>query len=82
MSWFTVHLPIVSALTICGDATAELVREVEVEPGVRWIFCGGYAIGMIGLTLLAFLEQEMDKPGELWMPKVCLESYPTAERSY
>jgi len=63
-------MPIVSALTLVGDASAEFIEEEEVETGVRWFFCVGYAVGMIGMTILASLEVEMDKKGELWVRKV------------
>ncbi|KAK0562904.1 hypothetical protein OC861_005080 [Tilletia horrida] len=67
--WFTIHMPIVSALTLCGDACAEFVKELEVKDGVRWMLCETYAIGMIGIWVLAMIEQEKDQPGELYIPK-------------
>lgn len=63
-------MPIVAALTLTGDASADLIQEEEVENGVRWFFCVGYAVGMIGMTALAALEREEDKKGELWIRKV------------
>lgn len=68
-AWFTVHMPIVSALTLCGDACAEFVKELEVNDGVRWMLCETYAIGMIGIWVLAQIEEERDGPGELYISK-------------
>ena len=74
--WFTVHVPIVSALTIVGDASAELIKDnLEVPEGVRWIFCGGYSVAMIGIWGLAMLDTDEDEPGEIWFPMVCLTVY-------
>ncbi|CEH13489.1 Low temperature requirement A [Ceraceosorus bombacis] len=67
--FFNLHLPIVSALTLCGDAMADLIHESAVKSGVRWIACESYAVGMLGLWCLATLEVERDAPGELWFPK-------------
>ncbi|PWO00818.1 hypothetical protein FA09DRAFT_358177 [Tilletiopsis washingtonensis] len=67
--WFTLHLPIVSALTLCGDSMADLTKEQFVPQAIRWITCGTYAIGMLGMWALAMLEQETDMPGELWVRK-------------
>jgi low temperature requirement protein LtrA len=67
--WFTLHLPFVSALTLCGDSTAELISETEVPQGVRWIFSASYAIAMISLTLIAYTECDHDEAGVLWFPK-------------
>jgi hypothetical protein len=69
--WFTLHIPIVSALTIVGDATGVLVREnIDVATGIRWIFCGGYSVAMFFIWALAMLEFEEDLPNELWFPRV------------
>lgn len=70
MSYYTLHIPIVSALTLCGDSMAELVKEDHVSSAIRWIACETYAIGMIGLWCLAMIECERDEKGELWLPKV------------
>lgn len=71
MAWFNLHIPLVMALTIVGDASADLVRSnLEVEHGVRWIFCGGYSIAMLSLWGLAVIDTDKDAPGELWFPKV------------
>lgn len=59
-----------SALTLCGDALADLVKENHVSNGIRWMSCGSYGVGMLGIWALAILEREEDKPGELWLPKV------------
>lgn len=67
--WFLLHLPLVSALTLCGDSTAELVKENEVSQGVRWIFAVTYALSMFCTVLLVFLEQELDIPGELFFSR-------------
>lgn len=69
MTWFTLHLPFVAAIALCGDTTAELVREQEVAQGIRWMFSGSYAVAMVCLTCIALLERETDKPGELWFNK-------------
>ena len=69
VTWFSLHLPFVAAITLCGDTTAELVHEQEVPQGVRWMFSGSYAVAMISLTCIALLERETDKPGELWFSK-------------
>lgn len=70
LPFFGLHLPLVSAITLCGDATAELVKEnYEVPQGVRWIFAASYAIGMLSTALLVMLEKEMDNPGELFFSK-------------
>ncbi|KAA8897118.1 hypothetical protein TRICI_006794 [Trichomonascus ciferrii] len=68
--WFTFHLPFVSALTLCGDSTAELISETEVPQGVRWIFSASYAIAMVSVTLIAYTECDHDEPGVLWFPKM------------
>lgn len=70
MVFFTCHLPIVSALTLCGDALADFVKETRVSSGVRWMACASYAVGMIMLWALAIVEHERDAKGELWFPKV------------
>lgn len=49
---------------------AELTKELAINNGIRWIACETYAVGMIGMWGLAWLETETDKPGELWIPKV------------
>ncbi|KAJ9475219.1 hypothetical protein PHBOTO_005311 [Pseudozyma hubeiensis] len=67
--YFALHLPLVSAITLCGDATAELVKENEVAQGIRWIFSASYAIGMVSTALLVMLEKEHDAPGELFFSK-------------
>ncbi|KAK0536325.1 hypothetical protein OC834_001229 [Tilletia horrida] len=67
--WFTIHIPIVSALTLCGDACAEFVKELEVSDGIRWMLCETYAIGMLGIWVLAMIEEERDAPGELFLHK-------------
>lgn len=69
IAFFTLHLPIVCALTLCGDSMADFVRESHVESAVRWIACETYAIGMIGMWCLATLEHSKDAKGELWLPK-------------
>ncbi|SNX81695.1 uncharacterized protein MEPE_00400 [Melanopsichium pennsylvanicum] len=69
LPYFGLHLPLVSAITLCGDATAELVRENKVAQGIRWIFSATYAIGMISTALLVMLEKEHDEPGDLFFPK-------------
>jgi hypothetical protein len=71
--YFTLHIPIVCALTLCGDSMAELVREDHVSQAIRWFACETYATGMIGIWCLAMLEHERDAKGELWLPKVCME---------
>lgn len=67
--FFALHLPLVSAITLCGDATAELVKENEVAQGIRWIFASTYAIGLISTALLVMLEKEHDARGELFFSK-------------
>lgn len=67
--WFTFHLPFVSALTLCGDSTAELIGETEVPQGVRWIFSASYAIALVSVTLIAYTECDHDEPGVLWLSK-------------
>lgn len=37
--------------------------------GIRWIFSGSYAIGMVSTALLVMLEKEHDAPGELFFSK-------------
>ena len=75
--WFSIHLPIVSALTIVGDASAELIKDnLDVPSGVRWIFCGGYSVAMIGIWALAMLDTDEDAPGEIWFPMVRPSSLP------
>ncbi|PWN47880.1 hypothetical protein IE53DRAFT_389966 [Violaceomyces palustris] len=69
ISWFSLHLPFVCSVTLCGDATAELVKEEEVKQGLRWIFCLTYAIGMTTVGLLAYTEKELDRKGEVWFNK-------------
>lgn len=64
-----LHLPVVSALTLCGDALADFVKEDRVSSGVRWLACESYAVGMIVLWILAMLERERDEKGELWLPR-------------
>lgn len=49
---------------------AELVRYNHVSNAIRWIACETYAIGMIGVWCLAWIEHERDAKGELWLPKV------------
>jgi hypothetical protein len=68
--WFALHIPMVAALTLAGDACTELVREEEVEQGIRWIFCGGVCTGLGCLAVLAALERDKDEPGTLYMRKV------------
>lgn len=67
--YFVLHLPLVSAITLCGDVTAELVKENEVAQGLRWIFSATYAIGMVSTALLVMLEKEHDEKGELFWSK-------------
>ncbi|KAE8222422.1 hypothetical protein CF319_g4374 [Tilletia indica] len=67
--WFTLHIPVVSALTLCGDACAEFVKELEVYEGVRWMLCETYAVGMVGIWGLAMIEEDRDAPGELYIHK-------------
>ncbi|SPO20974.1 uncharacterized protein UTRI_00451 [Ustilago trichophora] len=69
LPYFVLHLPLVSAITLCGDATAELVKENEVAQGIRWIFSATYTIGMVSTALLVMLEKEHDAPGELFFSK-------------
>lgn len=69
LPYFVLHLPLVSALTLCGDATAELVKHDHVHQGVRWIYAASYSIGLISTALLVMLEKEHDAPGELFFPK-------------
>jgi low temperature requirement protein LtrA len=69
MGFFTLHLPIVSSLTLCGDALADFIKEERVPSGVRYLACESYAVGTIMLWCLAMLEHERDEPGELWLPK-------------
>lgn len=69
LPWFALHLPLVSAITLCGDATAELVKENEVAQGIRWIFSVTYAIGLVSTALLVMLEKEHDVRGELFFSK-------------
>ena len=65
MCFFSIHLPIVSSLTLCGDALADFIREEHVPSGVRWLACESYAVGIIMLWCLAMLEHERDEKGEL-----------------
>ncbi|KZT60766.1 hypothetical protein CALCODRAFT_84347 [Calocera cornea HHB12733] len=68
--WFSLHFPIVAALTLVGDTTYEFVAEEEgLSDGHRWMFSGGYAVAMIGIWMLAMLERERDEPGVLWLSK-------------
>ncbi|CBQ67797.1 conserved hypothetical protein [Sporisorium reilianum SRZ2] len=69
LPYFALHLPLVSAITLCGDATAELVKHNEVAQGIRWIFAASYAVGMVATALLVMLEKEHDAPGELFFSK-------------
>jgi hypothetical protein len=69
VTWFSLHLPLVAAITLCGDTTAELVHEQEVPQGIRWMFSGSYAVAMVSLTCIALLERETNKPRELWLSK-------------
>lgn len=69
IAYITLHLPIVCALTLCGDSMADFVRNARVESSIRWIACETYAIGMIGMWCLAMLEHSKDAKGELWLPK-------------
>ncbi|PWN38115.1 uncharacterized protein FA14DRAFT_159840 [Meira miltonrushii] len=64
-----LHLPVVSALTLCGDALADFIKEDRVPSGVRWLACESFAVGMIALWMLAMLEHERDEKGELWLPR-------------
>jgi hypothetical protein len=68
-AWFTLHIPLVSAVTLCGDSTAELIKDEEVPDGIRWIFSGAFAVAMLSLASLALLEKEHDEAGELWFSK-------------
>ncbi|UZJ51961.1 hypothetical protein CBS101457_001281 [Exobasidium rhododendri] len=68
--YFTLHLPLVSAMTLCGDSMADLVRDEHVSNSIRWIACETYAISMIALWSLAMIEHERDARGELWLPKL------------
>jgi hypothetical protein len=49
---------------------ADMVREEHVSSAIRYIACETYAIGMVGLWLLAAIEHERDEKGELWISKV------------
>ncbi|PWZ02640.1 hypothetical protein BCV70DRAFT_209227 [Testicularia cyperi] len=69
MAWFILHLPLAAALTLCGDSTAELVKEEHVAQGVRWMYAATYAISMVCTVLLVAIEQEHDIPGELYFAK-------------
>ncbi|CAO1638383.1 unnamed protein product [Parajaminaea phylloscopi] len=69
ITWFNVHLPLVCALTLCGDVMAEFVAEELVEQPLRWMLCESYAIGMIGLWVLAMIEADRDEVGDLWIRK-------------
>jgi low temperature requirement protein LtrA len=68
--WFALHIPLVASLTLAGEACGELVREEEVQQGVRWMFCGGICVGLVCLAVLALLEHEKDERGTLYMRKV------------
>ncbi|MCO5554358.1 hypothetical protein L7F22_007887 [Adiantum nelumboides] len=67
--FLSLHLPVVSALTLCGDALADFIKEERVPSGVRWLACESFAVGMIVLWILAMLEHERDEKGELWFPR-------------
>ncbi|KZP00219.1 hypothetical protein CALVIDRAFT_325162 [Calocera viscosa TUFC12733] len=68
--WFSLHFPIVAALTLVGDTTYEFVAEDDgLSDGHRWMFSGGYAVAMIGIWAIAMLERERDEPGVLWLSK-------------
>lgn len=69
MAFFSMHLPILSSLTLCGDAMADLIKEERVSSGVRYLACESYAVGTIMLWCLAMLEHERDERKELWLPK-------------
>lgn len=68
-AFLSLHLPLVSALTLCGDALADFIKEDKVPSGVRWLACESFAVGMIILWILAILEHERDTKGELWLPR-------------
>lgn len=67
--FFSAHIPIVAAMTICGDGMGEMIKEKEAASGLRWLVCESYAVTMLGLWVLAAIEVEQDDKGELWMPK-------------
>lgn len=67
--FLSLHLPLVSALTLCGDSLADFIKEERVPSGVRWLACESFAVGMIVLWILAMLERERDEKGELWLPR-------------
>lgn len=67
--FLTLHLPVISALTLCGDALADFIREERVPSGVRWLACESFSVGIIVLWILGMLEHERDAKGELWLPK-------------
>jgi len=70
VAWFSLHFPIVAALTLVGDTTYEFVADEEgLSDALRWFLSGGYAVAMVGLWVLAMLEVEGDERGVLWLPK-------------
>lgn len=67
--YFTVHIPLVAAMTVCGDAMGEMIKETHVSSGLRWLVCETYAVTMLGMWVLAMIEVEEDAKGMLWVPK-------------
>lgn len=67
--FFVIHVPLVSALTLCGDIMAEFVKDEHVEDPLRWFACETYAVGMVCLWVLGMIEKDRDDVGELWMPQ-------------
>ncbi|KDN49901.1 hypothetical protein K437DRAFT_283433 [Tilletiaria anomala UBC 951] len=69
-AWFFLHIPLVSALTLFGDACGDFTKEQLVESAVRWILCTTYAIAMLCVWLLAMIEGDNDARGDVWVPKL------------
>lgn len=68
--FLSIHIPLVSALTLFGDACGDLVKERITTQSIRWIMCGTYSIGMVCVWILAMIEKCHDKPGDTWIAKV------------
>ncbi|KAI5777246.1 bacterial low temperature requirement A protein-domain-containing protein [Geopyxis carbonaria] len=86
LQWVALHLPLSAALLISGDICAVFVKygddagkpkssfptPADWQP-LRWLFCGGLAVGVACLYWIALLHHEADEDPEtrcvLFMPQ-------------
>ncbi len=70
IAWFALHIPFVSALTLFGDAAADIVPSDQAESAaIRWILCGSYSVSMLCCWGFGMLERCEDRRGETFIAR-------------